>query len=117
MDQARQCQMAFVKIDHYGATGEAYFQKWLGKFAPKHPLVKIFLYLMTPIRHQVDRSPLILMQSRTVRGILPVRKEESNPQDLQNFENRRQEQKHYYDQGSHNLDILKEGQSKMFYDQ
>ena len=82
-----------------------------------HWEIALLEYLMTPIRHQGDRSPLILMQSRTVRGILPVRKEESNPQDLQNFENRRQEQKQYYDQNSHNLDTLKEGQNIMFYDQ
>ena len=45
------------------------------------------------------------MQCRTVRGILLVRKEESNPQDLQNFVDRRQEQKEYYNQGSHDLEM------------
>ena len=51
-------------------------------------------YLMTPIRLQGDdRSSLKLMQSHTVCGILLVRKEESCPQDLQNLEDRRQEQK------------------------
>ena len=70
--------------------------------------IALLEYLMTPIRHQGDKSPLILMQSCTVQGILPVRKEESNSQDLQNFKNRRQEQKQYYDQGFHNLDTLKE---------
>ena len=51
-----------------------------------HWEIALLEYLLTPIRHQGDRSPLILMQSRTVRGILPVRKEKSNSQDLQNFE-------------------------------
>ena len=72
---------------------------------------------MTPVRLQGDRSPLKLMQSHTVCGILPVRKEESNPQDLQNLEERRQEQKQHYDQGSHNLNRLQEGQSVFYYDQ
>ena len=44
VDQAHQCQMAFVKIDHCAVTGEAYFQKRLSKFAPECPLVKIFLF-------------------------------------------------------------------------
>ena len=57
------------------------------------------------------------MQSRTVRGILPVRKEESSPQDLQNLEDRRQEQKRYYNESSRDLNILKEGQNIFYYDQ
>ena len=39
-------------------------------------------YLMTPIRCQGDRSPHKLMQCHAVHGILPVRKEESNPQEF-----------------------------------
>ena len=58
-----------------------------------HWEIPLLEYLMTPIRCQGDRSPLKLMQCHTVHGILPVRKEESNPQDLQNFVDRRQEQK------------------------
>ena len=73
---------------------------------------------MTPMRLLGDdRSPLKLMQSHTVCGIPPVRKEESCPQDLQNMEDRRKEQKHYYDESSHNLNILKEGQYVLYYDQ
>ena len=55
------------------------------------------------------------MQSRTVRGILPVRKEESHSQDLQNLEERRQEQR-YYNENSRDLNILKEGQNVFYYD-
>ena len=74
-------------------------------------------YLMTPIRLQGDeRSPLKLMQSRTVCGILPVRKEESHSQDLQNLEERRQEQQRYYNENSRDLNILKEGQNVFYYD-
>ena len=72
---------------------------------------------MTPIRLQGDdRSPLKLIQSHTVCGILPVRKEESHPQDLQNLEDRRQEQKCYYNEGSQDLKILKAGQNVFYYD-
>ena len=80
----------------------------------EHSLLK---YLMTPIRLQDDdRSPLKLMQCYTICGILPVRKEESHPQDLQNLEDRRQEQKHYYNESSWDLNILKEGQNVFYYD-
>ena len=58
-------------------------------------------YLMTPIRLQGDdRSPLKLMQCCTIFGILPVRKEENHPHDLMNLEDRRQKQKHYYNESS-----------------
>ena len=56
--------------------------------------ILVLEYLMTPIKLQGDdRSPLKLMQSCTVCDTLPVRKEESCPQDLQNLEDRKQEQK------------------------
>ena len=83
----------------------------MNKSQGDHWELSLLEYLMTPIRLQSDdRSPLKLMQCRTVRGILPVRKEESHPQDLQNLEDRRQEQKCYYNENSQDLNILKEGQ-------
>ena len=73
----------------------------MNKSQGDHWELSLLEYLMTPIRLQGDdRSPLKLMQSRTVCGILPVRKEESHSQDLQNLEERRQEQKHYYNENS-----------------
>ena len=90
----------------------------MNKSQGNHWEISLLEYLMTPIRLQGDdRSPLKLMQSRPICGILPVRKEESSPQDLQNLEDRRQEQKHYYNKSSQDLNILKEGQNIFYYDQ
>ena len=53
-------------------------------------------YLMTPIRHQgVDNSPLKLMQKRTIRGLLPVKQQESNLDDYERYHTRKQEQTKY----------------------
>ena len=53
-------------------------------------------YLMTPIRYQgVDSSPLKLMQRRTIRGLLPVKQQESNLDDYIRYHARKQEQAKY----------------------
>ena len=53
-------------------------------------------YLMTPIRHQgLDNSPLKLMQKRTIRGLLPVKQQESNLDDYERYHARKQEQTKY----------------------
>ena len=39
------------------------------------------------------------------------------PKDLQNFVDRRQEQKEYYNKGSHDLEMLKDGQNILYFDQ
>ena len=47
---------------------------------------------MTPIRHQgVDSSPLKLMQRRTIRGLLPVKQQESNLDEYVRYHAREQE--------------------------
>ena len=51
---------------------------------------------MTPIRHQgVDSLPLKLMQKRTIRGLLPVRQRETNMEDYERYQARKQEQAKY----------------------
>ena len=78
----------------------------------------IFLleYLMTPIRHQgVDSSPLKLMQRRTIRGLLPVKQQESNLDDYVRYHARKQEQAKY--QTGKPLQELPEGSNILFYSQ
>ena len=71
-------------------------------------------YLMTPIRHQgVDKSPLKLMQERTIRGLLPVRQQESNLDDYERYYTRKQEQAIY--QTGKPLQELPEGSNILFY--
>ena len=71
-------------------------------------------YLMTPIRHQgVDNSPLKLMQKRTIRGLLPVRQQETNIQDYENYHAGKQEQAKY--QSGKPLQELPEGSNILFY--
>ena len=90
----------------------------MNKCQADHWELSLLEYLMTPIRLQGDdRSLLKLLQSHTVCGILPVRKEEDRPQYLQNLEDRRQEQKCYSNKSSQDLNILKEGQNIFYYDQ
>ena len=73
-------------------------------------------YLMTPIRHQgVDNSPLKLMQKRTIRGLLPVRQQETNVQDYENYQARKQEQAKY--QTGKPLQELPEGSNVLFFSQ
>ena len=71
-------------------------------------------YLMTPIRHQgVDNSPLKLMQRRTIRGLLPVKQQESNLDDYVRYHARKQEQAKY--QTGKPLQELPEGSNILFY--
>ena len=71
-------------------------------------------YLMTPIRHQgVDSSPLKLMQRRTIRGLLPVKQQESNLDDYVRYHARKQEQAKY--QTGKPLQELPEGSNILFY--
>ena len=73
-------------------------------------------YLMTPIRHQwVDSSPLKLMQRRTIRGLLPVKQQESNLDDYIRYHARKQEQAKY--QTGKPLQELPEGSNILFYSQ
>ena len=51
---------------------------------------------MTPIRHQgAESSPIRLMQQRTIRGILPVRQQETNQCNYEKFRTRKLEQSQY----------------------
>ena len=69
---------------------------------------------MTPIRHRgVDSSPLKLMQRRTIRGLLPVKQQESNLDDYVRYHARKQEQAKY--QTGKPLQELPEGSNILFY--
>ena len=71
-------------------------------------------YLMTPIGHQgVDNSPLKLMQKRTIRGLLPVKQQESNLDDYERYHARKDEQTKY--QTGKPLQELPEGSNILFY--
>ena len=71
-------------------------------------------YLMTPIRHQgVDNSPLKLMQKRTIRGLPPVRQQETNIEDYERYQARKQEQAKY--QTGKALPEVAEGSTILFY--
>ena len=71
-------------------------------------------YLMTPVRHQgVDNSPLKLMQKRTIRGLLPVREQESNLDDYERYHARKDEETKY--QTGKPLQELPEGSNILFY--
>ena len=71
-------------------------------------------YLMTPIRHQgVDSSPLKLMQRRTIRGLLPVKQQESNLDDYVRYHARKQEKAKY--QTGKPLQELPEGSNILFH--
>ena len=73
-------------------------------------------YLMTPITHQgVDNSPTKLMQKRTIRGLKPVRQQETNIQDYENYCARKQDQAKY--QTGKPLRELPEGSNVLFYSQ
>ena len=53
-------------------------------------------YHLTPIRLQgQDKSPIKLMQSRTIRGILITKQSETNQEDYERFRDRKQEQSRY----------------------
>ena len=53
-------------------------------------------YHLTPIRHQGQgNSPMRLMQQRTLRGILPVRQQETNQENYERFRARKSEQSQY----------------------
>ena len=71
-------------------------------------------YLTTPIRHQgVDNSPLKLMQKRTIRGLLPVKQQESNLDDYERYHAKKDEQTKY--QTGKPLQELPEGSNILFY--
>ena len=55
------------------------------------------------------------MQKRTIRGLLPVRQQETNVQDYENYQTRKQEQARY--QTGKPLQELAEGSSVLFFSQ
>ena len=70
-------------------------------------------YHMTPIRHQgAESSPIRLMQQRTIRGILPVRQQETNS-NYEQFRTRKLEQSQY--ETGQNLPTLPIGSSVLYY--
>ena len=71
-------------------------------------------YHMTPIRHQgAESSPIRLMQQRTIRGILPIRQQETNQCNYEKFRTRKLEQSQY--QTGQNLPTLPIGSSVLYY--
>ena len=78
----------------------------------------IFLleYHLTPIRHQgVTSSPMKLMQQRTIRGILPVKQQETNQENYDRFRTRKSEQSEY--QVGQDLPKLPIGSNVLYYSQ
>ena len=77
-------------------------------------LLELLEYLLTPIRHQgVENSPLKLMQKRTIRGLLPVGQMETNSENYERYQARKQEQAKY--QTGKALPELAEGSNVLFY--
>ena len=73
-------------------------------------------YHLTPIRHQgVTNSPIRLMQQRTLRGILPVRQQETNQENYDRFRQRKAEQNQY--QVGQELPKLPVGSNVLYYSQ
>ena len=71
-------------------------------------------YHLTAIRHQgVNSSPMKLMQQRTIRGILPVRQQETSQENYERFRTRKQEQSQY--QTGQDLPILPVGSNILYY--
>ena len=61
----------------------------------------------------VNNSPLKLMQKRTIRGLLPVRQQETNMEDYERYQARKQEQAKY--QTGKALPEIAEGSNILFY--
>ena len=116
--QGLNVKLSFSSSEHHSSNyAERSVQVFKGfmKRSVEWPIC-LLEYLMTPIRHQgVDNSPLKLMQRRTVRGLLPVRQQETNVQDYENYHARKQEQAKY--QTGKPLQELPEGSNVLFYSQ
>ena len=116
--QGLNVQLSFSSSEHHSsnyAERSVQVVKGFMKRSVEWPIC-LLEYLMTPIRHQgIDNSPLKLMQKRTVRGLLPVRQQETNVQDYENYQTRKQEQAKY--QTGKPLQELAEGSSVLFFSQ
>ena len=116
--QGLNVKLSFSSSEHHSsnyAERSAQVVKGFTKRSVEWPIC-LLEYLMTPIRHQgVDNSPLKLMQKRTIRGLLPVRQQETNVQDYENFQARKQEQAKY--QTGKPLQELPEGSNVLFFSQ
>ena len=116
--QGLNVQLSFSSSEHHSsnyAERSVQVVKGFMKRSVEWPIC-LLEYLMTPIRHQgIDNSPLKLMQKRTIRGLLPVRQQETNVQDYENYQTRKQEQARY--QTGKPLQELAEGSSVLFFSQ
>ena len=111
-------QLSFSSSEHHSsnyAERSVQVVKGFMKRSVEWPIC-LLEYLMTPIRHQgVNNSPLKLMHKRTIRGLLPVRQQETNVQDYENYQARKQEQAEY--QTGKPLQELPEGSNVLFFSQ
>ena len=116
--QGLNVQLSFSSTEHHSsnyAERSVQVVKGFMKRSVEWPIC-LLQYLMTPIRHQgIDNSPLKLMQKRTIRGILPVRQKETNVQDYENYQARKQEQAKY--QTGKPLQELPVGSNVLFFSQ
>ena len=101
----------------FGSSAERSVQT-VKNFMRKSHEWPIFLleYHLTPIRHQgVTSSPMKLMQQRTIRGILPVKQQETNQENYDRFRTRKSEQSEY--QVGQDLPKLPIGSNVLYYSQ
>ena len=109
-------KLAYNSSEHHSsnyAERSVQVVKWFMKRSVEWPIC-LLEYLMTPIRHQgVDSSPLKLMQKRTIRRLLPVRHRETNMEDYERYQARKQEQTKY--QTGKALPEVAEGSNILFY--
>ena len=114
--QGLNIQLSYSSSEHHSsnyAERSVQVVKGFMKKSAEWPIC-LLEYLMTPIRHQgVDSSPIKLMQRRTIRGILPVRQQESNLDDYNRYHSRKAEQEHY--QTGKTLPQVAEGSNILFY--
>ena len=114
--QGLNVQLSFSSSEHHSsnyAERSVQVVKGFMKKSAEWPIC-LLEYLMTPIRHQgVDSSSIKLMQRRTIRGILPVRQQESNLDDYNRYHARKAEQEQY--QTGKILPQVAEGSSILFY--
>ena len=114
--QGLNIQLSYSSSEHHSsnyAERSVQVVKGFMKKSAEWPIC-LLEYLMTPIRHQgVDSSPIKLMQRRTIRGILPVRQQESNLDDYNRYHSRKVEQEHY--QTGKTLPQVAEGSNILFY--
>ena len=91
-------KLTFGSSEHHSSNYAERSVQTLKNFMRKSHEWSICLleYYLTPIRHQGQgNSPMKLMQQRTLRGILPVRQQETNQENYERFRIGKSEQSQY----------------------